>query len=47
MPSRIDYNLIQSQAEIEELAAKILQAQPALTFPQAYIRAVRMLGQTQ
>ena len=39
-----DYKLAQTQAEIEELATKIVQAAPGLTYHQAYIRAVRLLG---
>ena len=39
-----DYQLPQTQDEIEELAIKIVQATPGLTYHQAYIRAVRLLG---
>ena len=39
-----DYKLAQTQAEIEELATKVVQAAPGLTYHQAYIRAVRLLG---
>jgi len=39
-----DYQLPQTQAELEELATKIVQAAPGLTYHQAYIRAVRLLG---
>jgi hypothetical protein len=42
-----DYNLEQSQGEIEALAAEIMQADPNLSFAQAYILAVRKLGQGQ
>ncbi|MGB5972697.1 MAG: hypothetical protein WBG38_05235 [Nodosilinea sp.] len=42
-----DFQLHQAQGDIEELATKILQSTRGLTFHQAYIRAVRLLGQTQ
>jgi hypothetical protein len=40
-----DYNLEQSQGEIEALAIGIMQLAPGLSFAQAYILAVRKLGE--
>lgn len=44
---KTDYNLEQSQGEIEALAIEIMKLSPGLSFAQAYILAVRKLGQGQ
>jgi hypothetical protein len=39
-----DYNLKQDRREIEALARRICAANPSLSYHQAYLKAVRMLG---